>query len=105
MIKIESFYEASVMGQSNTRVVTAHLSIEMAEKLDLLATSYDRSRGGVVKQAIQAMIDQEERRHQMTLEALAAVDEGRVVAHDDVMKWANSLSTDSPLALPKAGRK
>lgn len=34
------------MGQSNTRVVTAHLPIEMAEKLDLLATSYDRSRGG-----------------------------------------------------------
>lgn len=35
MIKIESFYEASVLGQSNTRVVTAHVPIEMAEKLDV----------------------------------------------------------------------
>lgn len=67
-----------------------------------LAASYDRSRGWIVKQALAAITEQEESRHAMTLEALRAVDEGWVVDQNDVLKWANSLGTDSPLPVPKA---
>ncbi|WP_338559873.1 ribbon-helix-helix domain-containing protein [Erwinia sp. E_sp_B01_3] len=92
------------MGQPLTRVITAHVPIEMAEKLDEMAAAYDRSRGWLIKQALAAIIEQEERRHQLTLDALNAVDEGRVVEHNDVVKWANSLGTDKTLPLPKSGR-
>lgn len=51
-------------------------------------------------QALVAWVDQEERRR-LTLEALADVDAGRVIDHQAVQAWAQSLSGDSPLPLPK----
>lgn len=93
------------MGQSQTRVITAHVPVEMAEKIDELAATYDRSRGWIVKQALAAIIEQEENHHQMILQGLADVDAKRVVEHSDVLKWANSLSSDKPLAVPQSGRK
>jgi len=40
--------------------------------------------------------------HKMTLEALADVDAGRVIDHQNVQAWADSLATDSPLPSPPA---
>ena len=105
MIKNESLYEKVCMGQSTTRAITAHVPLEMVDKLDELAAQYDCSRGYLIRQAVQAMIDREELHYQMTLEALAAVEDGSVVAHDDVLQWANSLSTETPLTIPKSGRR
>ncbi|OMQ18944.1 CopG family ribbon-helix-helix protein [Serratia oryzae] len=93
------------MGQSPTRVITAHVPIEMAEKIDEMAANYDRSRGWIVKQALAAIIEQEENRHQMILEGLADVDAGRVVEQADVLKWVNSLNSDTPLPVPQSGQK
>ncbi|MDA5482763.1 ribbon-helix-helix domain-containing protein [Yersinia intermedia] len=93
------------MGQSPTRVITAHVPVEMAEKIDELAANYDRSRGWIVKQALAAIIEQEENRHQMILQGLADVDEGRVVEQADVLNWVNSLNSDTPLPVPQSGQK
>ncbi|MFC0228807.1 CopG family ribbon-helix-helix protein [Serratia aquatilis] len=93
------------MAQSPTRVITAHIPVEMAEKIDELAANYDRSRGWIVKQALAAIIEQEENRHQMILEGLADVDAGRVVEQADVLKWVNSLNSDTPLPVPQSGQK
>ncbi|MDQ9125358.1 ribbon-helix-helix domain-containing protein [Serratia fonticola] len=93
------------MGQSPTRVITAHVPVEMAEKIDELAANYDRSRGWIVKQALAAIIEQEENRHQMILEGLADVDTGRVVEQADVLRWVNSLNSDTPLPVPQSGKK
>jgi predicted transcriptional regulator len=93
------------MGQSPTRVITAHVPVEMAEKIDELAANYDRSRGWIVKQALAAIIEQEENRHQMILEGLADVDAGRVVEQADVLRWVNSLNSDTPLPVPQSGQK
>lgn len=93
------------MGQSPTRVITAHVPVEMAEKIDELAANYDRSRGWIVKQALAAIIEQEENRHQMILQGLADVDKGRVVEQADVLKWVNSLNSDTPLPVPQSGQK
>jgi len=84
----------------NTRVLTAHVPIDLAEKVDDLAMRLERPRGWIVKQALAAWIDQEELRHQMTLEALADVDAGRLVSHAEVQAWADSLGTHSPLPPP-----
>jgi predicted transcriptional regulator len=85
-----------------TKVVTAHLPIGLAERLDELAASSERSRGWIVKQALAAWIDQEEERHRLTLEGLADVDAGRLIDHARVLAWAESLGTDNPLPPPTA---
>jgi predicted transcriptional regulator len=85
----------------NTKVLTAHVPLALAEKVDQLAARQDRSRGWIVKQALSAWIDQEEERNRLTREALAEVDAGRVVAHQAVQAWADSLDTDQPLPLPR----
>ena len=85
----------------NTKVLTAHVPLALAEKVDQLAARQDRSRGWIVKQALSAWIDQEEERNRLTREALAEVDAGRVIAHQAVQAWADSLDTDQPLPLPR----
>ena len=89
------------MPQTQTKVFTAHVPVTMAEKVDRLAAQRDRSRGWVVKQALSAWIDQEEERSRLTREALADVEAGRIVDHQAVQAWADSLGAESPLPLPR----
>jgi predicted transcriptional regulator len=83
-----------------TKVVTAHVPLELAAKVDAIAERRDRSRGWIMKQALSAWVDQEEQRYRLTLEALADVDAARTVDHDDVEKWVDSLDSGQPLPLP-----
>lgn len=85
---------------SDTRVLTAHVPTDLAEKVDAMAARLERSRGWVVKQALTAWVDLEEERHRMTLEALADVDAGRLIDHHAIVAWADSLETDKPLPPP-----
>ena len=86
--------------QANTRVVTAHVSTNMAEKIDILAEQLDRSRGWIVKQALSAWIEKQEEYSRLTLEALSDVDAGNTISHELVEKWAESLNTENELPLP-----
>jgi predicted transcriptional regulator len=83
-----------------TKVLTAHVPLGLAEKVEAMASRLDRSRGWVMKQALAAWVDQEEERHSMTLEALDDVDAGRLIEHQAVREWADSLQTDKPLPPP-----
>lgn len=85
---------------SNTKVLTAHVPLPLAEKVDQLAARLERSRGWIVKQALTAWVDQEEERSRLTHEALADVDAGRVIDHQAVQAWADSLGTSQPLSMP-----
>jgi len=60
----------------------------------------ERSHGHFTKQSSDAWLEREEERHRMTLEGLDDVDAGRVIDQEAVRAWADSLSTDTPLALP-----
>ncbi len=86
---------------SETKVLTAHVPLPLAAKVDKLAARLERSRGWVIKQALAAWVDMEEERERMTREALADVDAGRVIDHQAVQAWADSLSTDNPLPVPE----
>ena len=83
-----------------TRVLTAHVPVQLAEKVDELANRLERSRGWVVKQALANWVELEEERRRLTLEAMADVDEGNVVDQEDIDKWVASLGTDDPLPRP-----
>lgn len=89
------------MAKAETRVLTAHVPILLAEKVDQLAERLERSRGWVMKQALSAWVAQEEERDRQTQEALADVDAGRIIDHQAVQAWVDSLSTDEPLPAPR----
>lgn len=83
-----------------TKVLTAHIPLPLAEKVDQMAARLERSRGWIMKQALTAWIDQEEERRRLTIEALADVDAGQVIDHQSVQAWADSLESDKPLPVP-----
>ena len=85
---------------AKTRSVTAHVPVELAERVDEIAERLERSKNWIVKQALSAWIDQEEERSRLTREALDDVDAGRVIDHQSVQAWADSLGTDTPLPVP-----
>jgi predicted transcriptional regulator len=75
----------------STRVVTAHLPKELAEKLDGLASQLDRPRGWLVKEAVEAYIGLTEERRRETLAALEEAEAGRTVDQAEVDAWAAGL--------------
>ena len=85
----------------DTKVLTAHVPLPLAEKIDALAARLERSRGGIVKQALADWVEQEEERHKLTLEALADIDAGRLLGHQAVRTWADSLGTAKPKPVPR----
>lgn len=86
---------------TTTKVLTAHIPLPLADKVDQMATRLDRSRGWIMKQALSDWITQEEARDRLTQEALADVDVGHVIDHQAIQAWADSLSTPQLLPLPR----
>lgn len=89
------------MAQTGTKVLTAHIPLPLAKKVDELASRLERSRGWIMKQALSAWVEQEEERSRLTREALADVDAGQVIDHQAVQAWADSLGTEEPLPPPR----
>lgn len=89
------------MTQPATKVLTAHVPLPLADKVDQMATRLERSRGWIMKQALSDWIAQEEERDRLTHEALTDVDVGLVIDHLAIEAWADSLGTDQPLPLPR----
>ncbi len=85
----------------DTKVITAHVPLSLAQKVDQMAARLERPRGWIVNQALFAWVEKEEERRRLTLEGLADVDHGRVAAHQAVKAWAESLDTDTPLPAPR----
>lgn len=89
------------MAQTETKVLTAHIPLTLAEKVDGMAMRLERSRGWIMKQALADWIGQEEERSRLTREALSDVDAGQYFDQQAVLAWADSLSSDTPLPLPR----
>jgi predicted transcriptional regulator len=89
------------MAKGETRVLTAHVPVSLADKVDQLADRSERSRAWIMKQALSSWIAQVEERDRLTHEALADVDAGRVIDHQAVQAWSDSLGTDEPLPVPR----
>ncbi|MBL4940144.1 MAG: ribbon-helix-helix protein, CopG family [Colwellia sp.] len=83
-----------------TKVLTAHVPLPLADKIDSLADRLERSKAWIMKQALAAWVEQEEERHRLTLEAMIDVDNNNVIDHQSVQAWAESLNTGTPLSVP-----
>lgn len=70
------------------RVVTAKLPDELVSQMDEVANRIDRTKSWIVRQAVSEWLAEEQRRHELTVEALKDVDEGRTIPHEEVLAMA-----------------
>ncbi|EEJ3862235.1 TPA: ribbon-helix-helix protein, CopG family [Salmonella enterica] len=89
------------IAQAETRVLTAHIPLQMADRVDEMAERLERSRGWIMRQALSAWLAQEDERDRLTREALAEVEAGQVIDNQSVQAWAESLDTEQPLPVPR----
>lgn len=68
------------------RVVTAKLPDDLVSRMDEIADRIDRSKSWIVRQAVAEWLAEEQRRYELTLEALKSVDEGRTFSQEEVEK-------------------
>jgi predicted transcriptional regulator len=78
-----------------TRVVTAHLPSDLAVQVDQLAQRLERPRAWIIKEALTAWVALEEKRHQLTLQALTDAKAGDVVEHAQIERWAKTLNASA----------
>lgn len=90
---------------TETKVLTAHIPLPLADKVDQLAARFERSRGWIVKQALMDWVSHEEEHVRLTQEALADVDASCFIDHAAVLAWSNSLSTGTPLPVPLKAKR
>jgi predicted transcriptional regulator len=77
------------------RVVTAKLPDDLVSRLDEVADRIDRSKSWIVREAVSEWLAEEQRRHELTLEALKSIDEGRTIDHESVKAWAKQLKKET----------
>lgn len=68
------------------RVVTAKLPDELVSRMDEIASRIDRSKSWIVREAVAEWLAEEQRRYELTLEALKSVDEGRTFTQEEIEK-------------------
>jgi predicted transcriptional regulator len=68
------------------RVVTAKLPDELVSRMDEIALRIDRSKSWIVREAVADWLAEEQRRYELTLEAMKSVDEGRTFSQEEVEK-------------------
>ena len=66
------------------RVVTAKLPETLVSQMDEVAKRIDRSKSWIMRQAVAEWLAEEQRRYELTLEALKSVEEGRLLSQDEV---------------------
>jgi len=77
----------------NGRVVTTKLADELVSRLDAVSERIERSKSWIIRMALEQWLAEEQLRHQLTLDALADVDQQRLVDQDEMDSWARSLAT------------
>jgi predicted transcriptional regulator len=68
------------------RVVTAKLPDDLVSQLDVIARRIDRSKSWIMREAVAAWLAEEQRRYELTLEALKSVSEGRTFTQEEIEK-------------------
>ena len=85
-------------------VTSIRLQPEIEKPLESLAKKLDRSKNYLINQAIKEFIERksiDEKRWSETIEAIASVKVGKVVAEENVNKWLESWGSESEIKPPK----
>ena len=66
------------------KVVTAKLPDDLVSRMEQIANRIDRTKSWIVRPAVTEWLAEEQRRYELTLEALKSVDEGRTFTQEEV---------------------
>lgn len=79
------------MNDDDGRVATAKLPDDLIVRLEKVAKRIDRSKNWVVRAALTDWLADEERRHELTLEALKDVDRGDMIDQSEMRDFGKRL--------------
>jgi predicted transcriptional regulator len=83
------------------RVVTAKLPDDLVSRVDEVADRIDRSKSWIVRQSVTEWLAGEERRCQLTLEALQDVDEGRTIPREAALAMVEQRKRETRKKQPR----
>lgn len=86
----------------DSATITIRVAKSVKDRLENLAKETKRSKSSLAAEGISTFIDVEERQIEGIKKALASIDQGLGVTHDDVAAWVESWDTDDELPAPKA---
>jgi predicted transcriptional regulator len=86
---------------SNDATFSVRLPEELRREVDEFAKATKRSRSFVVKEAIEAYIDDRRAYLEAIDEAIKEADKGVFISGDAVDRWLASWGTDNPLSMPE----
>jgi predicted transcriptional regulator len=86
----------------DSKILTADVPRELADRVDQYAAQMRRSESSIVEQALSDWVAWEDEKERRTLEALEDVRLGRTIPHEAMVAWMDSLETDNPLPPPRA---
>lgn len=87
---------------SQGRVVTAKLPGELVALLNEVAARSDRSKSWILRQALGRWLAEEQRRYELTVEALEEIEAGNAVPHEEVLAM---LEEQKLVRRAKSGRR
>jgi predicted transcriptional regulator len=70
------------------RVITANLSETLIARLDKVAERSKRDRSWIIRQALLEWLAEDQRRHELTVEAMKSMDEGQMLTQVQIEQWA-----------------
>jgi predicted transcriptional regulator len=83
-----------------TKVLTAKVPADVAERVEAYARSTQQSPSDVVELALERWIAWEHEKDRLTIEAALDCDRVGTIDDSDVKAWIDSLGTDAPLPRP-----
>jgi predicted transcriptional regulator len=86
---------------SNDATFSVRLPEELRREVDEFAKATKRSRSFVVKEAIEAYIDDRRAYLEAIDEAIKEADKGVFISGEAVDRWLASWGTDNPLPMPE----
>ncbi len=88
------------MGESTT--LTLRIDSDIKERLESLAKATKRSKSSLAAEGIEAFVELEERQIEGIKRAMASLDRGEGVAHEEVAAWIASWDSEDELPVPTA---
>ena len=89
---------------TDSATITIRVSKSMKDRLENLARQTKRSKSSLAAEGIGAFVELEERQIEGIKNALASIDKGLSVAHEDVERWVESWDTTAERPAPDTAR-
>ena len=86
---------------TNSTVLSVRVSNTTKKRLAKIAETMQRSQSYVAAEAIEEYLAIQEWQIAGVKQALASLERGEGVSHEDVKRWANSLGTEEEIPKPK----